>query len=106
MSNVEANLLQAESLSTIERHELRLRLLEGDLSHADSSVEAAWGNEIAQRLAEYDRGEVDAVDGARVIEEAPHTVRRRVTQSAFESTLGRPRARRDRCGPSRPQEGV
>ena len=52
----------------------RARLAELLLSSLDaepkSDVEAAWDDEIRQRLAAYDRGEVEAIDAETVFARA------------------------------------
>jgi hypothetical protein len=41
--------------------------------NAAAALDAAWEAEIAQRLAAYDRGEVQAIDAEWVFARAPHS---------------------------------
>jgi len=46
--------------------------------HADplAQIEAAWDEEVENRLAAYDRGEVQAIDGEEVLAKARALARR------------------------------
>lgn len=41
-----------------------------------AEVEAAWDQEVEQRLAAYDRGELQALDGEEVLARARHLAKR------------------------------
>jgi putative addiction module component (TIGR02574 family) len=57
----------------------RARLIDLLLASLDDEpralVEAAWADEIERRLDAYDRGEVHAIDGEQVLEEARRIAR-------------------------------
>ena len=57
----------------------RARLIDLLLASLDdglrAQVEAAWDEEVERRLDAYDRGEVHAIDGEQVLEEARRIAR-------------------------------
>lgn len=53
-----------------ERERLVEGLLESLNEPASAAVDPAWENEIGKRLAEYDRGEVEAIDAEIVFAKA------------------------------------
>jgi putative addiction module component (TIGR02574 family) len=57
---------QAAALSTSERAELALALIESLDGPADSGVDEAWAAEIDRRLQEIDSGEVEPIPGDEV----------------------------------------
>ena len=61
---------RGKALTTNERSRLVDILLESLHEPAIAEVEAAWEAEIERRLAEYDRGEVKAVDAEEVFAKA------------------------------------
>ena len=66
---------RGKALSADERSRLVDLLLESLHEPPLAEVEAAWEVEIERRLAEYDRGEVKAIDAEEVFAKA-----RRITQ--------------------------
>jgi putative addiction module component (TIGR02574 family) len=58
------------SLPPEERERVVEGLLESLNESASSSLDAAWESEIEKRLAEYDRGEVQAIDAEIVFARA------------------------------------
>ncbi|WP_157269402.1 addiction module protein [Azohydromonas aeria] len=58
------------ALSPEDRQRLVDRLLESLNEPAASQLDSAWAPEIERRLAEYDRGEVQAVDADEVFAKA------------------------------------
>jgi putative addiction module component (TIGR02574 family) len=66
-----AELVQkGRSLPPEERERLVEGLLESLNESASSSLDPAWEAEIEKRLAEYDRGEVQAIDAEVVFAKA------------------------------------
>ena len=61
---------RSKALSAEERSRLVDLLLESLHEPAIAEVEAAWAVEIERRLAEYDRGEVQAIDAEEVFAKA------------------------------------
>ena len=57
---------KAAQLSDQERAELALSLIESLDGPADPDVEAAWRQEIARRIEEIDRGQVQLIPGDEV----------------------------------------
>ena len=66
---------RAKELAVEERAQLAQELLESVDQEADPEVQAAWDNEIASRIAKYERGEAKLIPAAEVFEAA-----RRLTQ--------------------------
>jgi putative addiction module component (TIGR02574 family) len=67
MSDVLAELKKkAAQLSESERAELALSLIESLDGPADPDVEEAWRREIARRIEEIDRGQVQLIPGDEV----------------------------------------
>ena len=58
------------ALSPDDRARLAELLLSSLDAESNSDLEAAWGEEIRQRLAAYDRGEVEAIDAETVFARA------------------------------------
>jgi putative addiction module component (TIGR02574 family) len=65
---------QAHSLSAEERAQLAESLLES-LHASISDIRTAWAEEIEQRVAAFDRGEVASYDAADVFAEVRRMVR-------------------------------
>lgn len=65
---------QAHALAAEERAKLAESLLES-LHSPLSEVEAAWEEEIEQRLAAFDRGEVPSYSADEVFAEARHILK-------------------------------
>lgn len=61
---------QGRALPAPERERLVDGLLESLNSSAAESLDPAWEKEIESRLAEYDRGDVQAVDAETVFAKA------------------------------------
>lgn len=61
---------RGKALSAEERSRLVDLLLESLHEPAIAGAEAAWAVEIERRLAEYDRGEVQAIDAEEVFAKA------------------------------------
>jgi putative addiction module component (TIGR02574 family) len=61
---------QGRKLPPIERERLVNELLESLNEPAAGALDGAWELEIAKRLAEYDRGEVEAIDADIVFAKA------------------------------------
>ena len=61
---------RGKALSPQERSRLVDLLLESLHEPAIAEVEAAWEVEIERRLAEYDRGDVQAIDAEEVFAKA------------------------------------
>ncbi|MFO1269783.1 MAG: addiction module protein [Rubrivivax sp.] len=66
---------QARSLSVEERAQLAQELLESVERDSDPDIQAAWENEIASRIAKYERGEAKLIPAEEVFAAA-----RRLTQ--------------------------
>jgi len=66
---------QARSLTPEERARLAEVLLESLQDTALSEIEAAWQREIEQRVAAYDRGELETFSAEQVFAEAKHIAR-------------------------------
>lgn len=66
---------QARNLSTEERAKLAEILLESLQSPPLSDIEAEWAREIENRVAAYDRGEVETYAAEDVFAEARHLSR-------------------------------
>lgn len=60
---------QAKSLPAEERARLAESLLESLQNEGIAEVEAAWEQEIEERVAAYHRGEEEVVDGETVLAE-------------------------------------
>jgi putative addiction module component (TIGR02574 family) len=68
-----AELVQrGRALAPEERERLVDQLLESLNEPAASELNAAWEAEIERRLAEYDRGDVKAIDAEEVFAKARH----------------------------------
>ena len=61
---------KAKELALEERAQLAQELLESVDQEADPEVRAAWENEIASRIAKYERGEAKLIPAAEVFEAA------------------------------------
>jgi putative addiction module component (TIGR02574 family) len=61
---------RGKALAPEDRSRLVDMLLESLHEASLSEVEAAWDEEIERRLAAYDRGEVEAIDGEEVLAKA------------------------------------
>ena len=61
---------RGRALAPEDRERLVDQLLESLNEPAASELNAAWEAEIEKRLAEYDRGEVTAIDAAAVFAKA------------------------------------
>ncbi len=61
---------KAKELALEERAQLAQELLESVDQEADPEVRAAWENEIASRIAKYERGEAKLIPAADVFEAA------------------------------------
>lgn len=61
---------KAKELALEERAQLAQELLESVDQEADPEVRAAWENEIASRIAKYERGETKLIPAADVFEAA------------------------------------
>lgn len=69
---------EALSLPAPQRAQIAGRLLESlDDEPFDPDAERLWAAEIEARAAAYDRGEVTAIDGDKVMEDARQRLRRR-----------------------------
>lgn len=66
---------QGKALAPEDRSRLVDLLLESLHEEPLADVEAAWDEEVEQRLAAYDRGEVQAVDGEQVLAKARQLAR-------------------------------
>ncbi len=66
---------QARSLSPEERARLADLLLESLRDAPLADIEQAWGREIEQRIAAYDRGELPAFSAESVFAEARRLAR-------------------------------
>jgi len=67
--------LQARSLSPDERAQLADALLDSLRDAPSAEIEAAWVLEIEERVAAYDRGELEAVSAESVFAEARRLAR-------------------------------
>ena len=66
---------KAQTLTVEERAQLAQELLESVGRDTDPDIEAAWGTEIATRIAKYERGEAKLIPAEEVFAAA-----RRLTQ--------------------------
>jgi putative addiction module component (TIGR02574 family) len=66
---------KAKDLTPEERVQLAQEILESVDQEADPDVQAAWDDEIAYRIAKYERGEAKLIPASEVFEAA-----RRLTQ--------------------------
>lgn len=66
---------QARMLSPDERARLAEMLLESLRDESLSEIEAAWQREIEQRVAAYDRGEMETYPAEQVFAEARRIIR-------------------------------
>jgi putative addiction module component (TIGR02574 family) len=66
---------QARALSPDDRARLAEVLLESLQGPSLSEVEAAWNREIAERIAAYDRGDIQASSAEDVFAEARRNTR-------------------------------
>ncbi|MCB9763898.1 MAG: addiction module protein [Alphaproteobacteria bacterium] len=78
MSQAEAILKEAMTLSEAERAELAHRLFDSlEPEPAPNEVEEAWASEVASRVEEIRRGEVETVPWREAIEESRAFLRAR-----------------------------
>ena len=63
---------RGRALAPEDRERLVDQLLESLNEPAASELNAAWETEIERRLAEYDRGDVKAIDAEEVFAKARH----------------------------------
>ena len=63
---------RGRALTPEDRERLVEQLLESLNEPAAAALNSAWEAEIKRRLAEYDRGEVQAVDAEEVFAKARH----------------------------------
>ena len=63
---------QGRALPPSERERVVDGLLESLNSPATESLDPSWEKEIGNRLAEYDRGDVQAIDSETVFAKARH----------------------------------
>jgi putative addiction module component (TIGR02574 family) len=76
MPDTVADLVQrGKALSLEDRERLVDQLLESLNEPAAAELDAAWDAEIERRLAEYDRGEVQAIDAEEVFAKAARLAR-------------------------------
>jgi len=61
---------RAKSLSPQERAQLAEMLLESLREESLADIEAAWEREIEERVAAYDRGELQSISAEEVFAEA------------------------------------
>ena len=66
---------RGKALTPVDRSRLVDLLLESLHESPIAEVEAAWEKEIDRRLAEYDRGEVQAIDADEVFAKARRIAR-------------------------------
>ena len=66
---------RAQSLSAEERAQLAETLLESLQEAALAEIEAAWDREIEERVAAYDRGELQTISAEDVFAEARRLAR-------------------------------
>jgi putative addiction module component (TIGR02574 family) len=59
---------EAVDLPPIERAELVERILSSFNFPSRSAIDAAWGQEVEDRIDAYDRGEIKAIPAAKVFE--------------------------------------
>ena len=59
---------EISDLTVEERMDIADRILR-TLHPVDAGVDAAWASEIARRVGEYERGEVELLDGPTVLKE-------------------------------------
>jgi putative addiction module component (TIGR02574 family) len=67
---VEDLVKRGRALHPEERERLVDQLLESLNEPASAALDAAWETEIERRLAEYDRGEIQAIDAEEVFAKA------------------------------------
>ena len=67
---------KGKALAPDDRSRLVDLLLESLNEQSLSDIEAAWDEEAERRLAAYDRGEVQALDGEEVLAKAKALARR------------------------------
>ena len=67
---------KGKALAPEDRSRLVDMLLESLNEQSLSDIEAAWDEEAESRLAAYDRGEVQALDGEEVLAKAKTLARR------------------------------
>ena len=67
---------KGKALAPDDRSRLVDMLLESLNEQSLSDIEAAWDEEAERRLAAYDRGEVQALDGEEVLAKAKALARR------------------------------
>jgi putative addiction module component (TIGR02574 family) len=67
---------QGKALAPEDRSRLVDMLLESLNEQSLSEIEAAWDVEVEHRLAAYDRGDVQAIDGEEVLAKARTLARR------------------------------
>jgi putative addiction module component (TIGR02574 family) len=67
---------KGKALAPDDRSRLVDMLLESLNEQSLSDIEAAWDEEAERRLAAYDRGEVQALDGVEVLAKAKALARR------------------------------
>ncbi len=73
MSTVLAELKQkAAQLSENERAELALQLIESLDGESETGVNEAWKSEVARRIGQIDRGEVQLIPGDEVFARLRH----------------------------------
>ena len=65
---------QARSLSAEDRARLAQSMLES-LNTSIEEVETAWSEEIAERIAAFDKGDISAYTAEQVFAEARHLLR-------------------------------
>ena len=61
---------RGKALAPTDRSRLVDLLLESLNEHALAEVDAAWDEEAERRLAAFDRGEIEAIDGEEVLARA------------------------------------
>jgi putative addiction module component (TIGR02574 family) len=67
---------RGKALAPEDRSRLVDMLLESLNEQSLSEIEAAWDEEVEHRLAAYDRGDVQAIDGEEVLAKARALARR------------------------------
>ena len=66
---------QAKALTVEERAQLAEVLLDSLRDASVAEIEAAWDREIEERVAAYDRGELQTISAEDVFAEARHLAR-------------------------------
>lgn len=66
---------RGRALAPADRQRLVEQLLESLNEPAAAELDAAWEAEIARRLAQYDKGEVQAIDAEEVFAKARHVAK-------------------------------